>query len=86
MNDSHVGWSASMRSFLRLSATAISARVPIRGLGIREIRTQLANCRSGIRRWNSIEGDAVAMVLPGREGMGPARISGSALQPQRRHK
>jgi len=65
-----------MRSFLRLSATAISAGIPIHELGIHEIRMQLANCRPGIRRWNSIEGDAVATFLPGREGMGPARISG----------
>lgn len=81
MNDGHGVVRVSMRSFLRLSTTAISAGVPIHGLGIREIRMQLANCRSGIRRWNSIEGDAVATFLLGREGMGPARISGGGGGP-----
>lgn len=42
---------------------------PIHGLGIREIRTQLANCRPRIRRWNSIERNAITVFLPGREGM-----------------
>lgn len=42
---------------------------PIHGLGIREIRTQLANCCPRIRRWNSIERNAITVFLPGREGM-----------------
>lgn len=53
----------------------------IHGLGIREIRTQLANCRPRIRRWNSIERNTITVFLPGREGMdvgirfrGPLRV------------
>lgn len=42
---------------------------PIHGLGIREIRTQLANCCPRTRRWNSIERNAITVFLPGREGM-----------------
>lgn len=62
MNDGRVGVvrAGLCCRFLRLSATAISARASIHGLGIREIRMQLANCRPRIRRWNPIERDAVA--------------------------
>lgn len=71
---------ASMQSFLLVyRPRRLAHGAPIHGLGIREIRMQLANCRPRIRRWNSIERDAVATFLPGREGMGPARISGPRL-------
>lgn len=66
----HVGWSVRLcKSFLYLSTMAIIPLGPIHGLGIREIRTQLANCRPRIRRWNSIERNAITVFLPGREGM-----------------
>lgn len=67
----HVGWS------VRLCSRFYSYRLwrlplgLIHGLGIREIRMQLANCCPRIRRWNSIERNAITVFLPGREGMEP---------------
>lgn len=72
-----MGWSVRLRDcFYVYRPQRLAHGILIHWLGIREIRMQLANCRPGIRRWNSIEGDAVATFLPGREGMGPVRISG----------
>lgn len=88
-SDDHVGWSVRLcESFLRLSdRTAISARgARIHGLGIREIRTQLANCRSRIRRWNSIERDAKSLrrsYLDAKEWDLGRGFRGGSRSPQR---
>lgn len=80
MSDDHVGWSVRLcNRFCVYRPRRLGHGAPIHGLGIREIRMQLANCRPRIRRWNSIERDAVVTFLPGRKGMGPARISGPRL-------
>ena len=86
-----MGWSIRLCAcFYVYRSQRLAHGILIHWLGIREIRMQLANCRPGIRRWNSIEGDAVATFLPGREGMGLARISEPRSRcpryNQRRHK
>lgn len=71
VDDDHVGWSVRLCSCFYIYRLWRLPLGLIHGLGIREIRMQLANCCPRIRRWNSIERNAITVFLPGREGMEP---------------